>query len=167
MKKMLDCNGFLIRNKQWETDEKLCLCRWAASETSERKHKGNAALGSCNTILFIHSAVLDFDRVWICWNANYFTKWCKAFMFHQNLLTQRAKCSCGTCSLKKPPLYVSCARINKACLQFLTVFALASDPPRTHTHIIMCMYVLNHARSTSSFGLPYGSQFCIVWYAAL
>lgn len=34
------------------------------SETSEgEKHEGSAALCSSNTILFIHSAVLDFDEV--------------------------------------------------------------------------------------------------------
>lgn len=32
------------------------------SETSEGKHKGDAALCFCNMILFIHSTILDFDE---------------------------------------------------------------------------------------------------------
>lgn len=74
----------LIRKKQHGETVVTVFMQVLPSETSEEKHKGDAALCSCNMILFIHSTVLDFDEVWIHWNANYFTKWCKAFMFYPN-----------------------------------------------------------------------------------
>lgn len=99
--------------------------------------RGNAALcASCNTIPVAHSVLLDFDEFGIHWYANYLAKWCKAFMFNQNLFISPES------ALHKTQVWnllATCARINKASPPCLTLL------PSPQTPLVMCVRVLHQA----------------------
>lgn len=89
-------------------------------------------------------------------NANYFTKRCEAFMFHQNYFivpvqnTQCTKCSCGTWSLSYmcvclcvcAPALIRLLSVSHSF--FLFFFPPSPSTPLVHSSLCVCMCLITH-----------------------